>query len=68
MGESKSEFLVTKFIIQTKGRSSYNWYSTGIGSLPRSRFRPVTQRSSRALRDKKKGRVGYWMILQKCKH
>ena len=65
LGESKSEFPVTEFIIQTKGRSSYNWYGTGIGSLPRSRFGHVT---SRALRDKKKGRVRYWMILLKCKH
>ena len=45
---------MTELIIQRKGRSSYNWYGTGIGSLPRRRFRPVTQRSSRALRDKKK--------------
>ena len=45
---------MTELIIQTKGQSSYNWYGTGIGSLPRRRFRPVTQRSSRALRDKKK--------------
>lgn len=51
--ESKSEFPVTELRNQTKGRSSYNWYCTGIGSLPSSPFRSVTQCSSRALRDKK---------------
>ena len=69
LGEYKSEFPVTELIIQTKGRSSYiliwYWYRQSSSQLFSPRHATL---SKRALRDKKKGRVWYWMILQKCKH